>query len=251
MTYKRNRITKPIKAIATKKRDRRIIQMMISKSHKLASDLYLKEYGMPAEANMFGRVISLIEQNRDLRTKKHKNSATLLTTITLNALAKAYFKGRKPKKPSLSDSIDDEAVFLVMESYFKTDSRKRKLISEIHKKAMGAENAVGFYLEYYIASVLEKYGWTWCAGSIVDKVDFFKIRHNGVPILIQIKSRDNTENSSSMKVREGTPILKWYRLESKTGRTCWEDFPDKQAKDNLSEKGFQRATKDLLEVLSV
>jgi hypothetical protein len=223
---------------------------MTTASHKAASEIYIAAYGMPSEAKMFGRVVSLIENHSELRTKKHKDALTLLTPDTLKALAKAYFLGRKPKKPSLSKSIDDEAVFMVMESYFKTHPRNRKTISSFHRQAMGAENAVGFYLEYYIASVLEKHGWTWCAGSIVDKVDFFKIRPNGVPILIQIKSRDNTENSSSMKVREGTPILKWYRLESKTGRTCWEDFPDKQAKDNLSEKGFQRVTKDLLEGLS-
>jgi hypothetical protein len=168
----------------------------------------------------------------------------------LRKLASSYFKGRQPKTPSFSRSPDDTAVFLVMESYFKTSHKDRDMISRFHKQAMGAENAVGFYIEYYIASVLENHGWTWCAGSIVDKVDFFKIGPDGNLKLVQIKSRDNTENSSSMSVRDGTQIEKWHRLESRTGRTCWSDFPDKSARDLLSEKEFQKVTRELLEGLA-
>jgi hypothetical protein len=102
---------------------------------------------------------------------------------------------------------------------------------------MAAENMVGELLERYIDSVLSKHGWVWCCGALVKHVDFIKKEDNGYRLL-QIKNRDNSENSSSKAIRDGTTIEHWFRTFSRTGRTNWEAFPDKSLKSHLSEVGF-------------
>lgn len=96
----------------------------------------------------------------------------------------------------------------------KTSTQKKcEIINEYwrgHVLYMSAENMNGAILEEYLASVLEEYGWLWCAGSTLRAVDFCK---PGNPyILLQVKNKYNTENSSSSAIRKGTEIQKWHRL---------------------------------------
>jgi hypothetical protein len=104
---------------------------------------------------------------------------------------------------------------------------------------MGAENLIGNLLERYIASELEQNGWAWCAGSLVKSVDFIRRHEDGSWYVLQVKNRDNSENSSSAAVRIGTTIEKWFRTFSKKTETNWENFPVNDGKNNLSEKGFR------------
>ncbi len=107
---------------------------------------------------------------------------------------------------------------------------------------MGAENLVGDLLERYLASVLEPRGWVWCSGSVVKAVDFLRppTRPGAAPLLLQVKNRDNSENSSSSRVRDGTDIEKWFRTYSRTGDTNWPAFPDPTARPYLNEPAFQQ-----------
>ena len=87
----------------------------------------------------------------------------------------------------------------------------------LHKIFMGVENKFGEILEEYVASKLKDDGWIWCAGSIVKGIDLIK-KDGSSWRLLQIKSRSNTENSSSkvirkyIKDRTGSEIESWYRL---------------------------------------
>lgn len=87
----------------------------------------------------------------------------------------------------------------------------------LHKIFMGVENKFGEILEEYIASKLKNEGWIWCAGSIVKGIDLIK-KDGDSWKLLQIKSRSNTENSSSKNIRKyikdntGADITSWYRL---------------------------------------
>lgn len=78
---------------------------------------------------------------------------------------------------------------------------------------MSAENMNGEILEEYLAEVLEPHGWIWCAGSTFRAVDFCYLEENN-NILLQVKNKYNTENSSSSAIRNGTEIKKWNRLTS-------------------------------------
>ena len=63
---------------------------------------------------------------------------------------------------------------------------------QAHNLFMSAENVQGNLLEEYISVSTRPYGW--------------------------IKNKSNTENSSSSNIRQGTTILKWYRLGTRTVR---------------------------------
>jgi hypothetical protein len=79
-----------------------------------------------------------------------------------------------------------------------------------HFLFMSVENRNGDILEEYLAHVLEPIGWIWCAGATYRAIDFCYLGEE--PILLQIKNKYNTENSSSSHIRSGTNIQKWYRL---------------------------------------
>jgi hypothetical protein len=63
---------------------------------------------------------------------------------------------------------------------------------------------------------------------------------------LQIKNRDNSENSSSSKVRAGTNIQKWFRSFSMTGATNWPNLPTLMQGYGLSEEGFNKYVEDYL-----
>lgn len=116
---------------------------------------------------------------------------------------------------------------------------------EYHRASMAAENKVGELLEAYLATRLEPKGWFWCSCNILKGVDFYK---PGSPVvLLQVKNRSNSENSSSEKIREtlekgGCPvkISKWYRTESSTGDTCWNDLEGNPRGELASEEEFHK-----------
>ncbi|WP_340154104.1 SinI family restriction endonuclease [uncultured Marivirga sp.] len=89
-----------------------------------------------------------------------------------------------------------------------------------HRLSMSAENIAGSLLEEYVASKLLKYKWHCCWGETMKSIDF--CHEDGQ--LLQIKNSDNSENSSSKTVRDGTKIKHWFRRFSKTGKTNWESL---------------------------
>lgn len=108
-----------------------------------------------------------------------------------------------------------------------------------HRLSMSAENIAGSLLEEYLASKLINYNWHCCWGETMKSIDF--CHENGE--LLQIKNSDNSENSSSKTVRDGTKIKHWFRRFSKTGNTNWDALNELvkiQNKDDLlTEKAFR------------
>ncbi len=72
--------------------------------------------------------------------------------------------------------------------------------------------------------------------------------HKGHPIT-PVKNLDNSENSSSSAIRNGTDIKKWFRTFSKKPGSNWEAFPDEEIKGDVSEEGFRQYVKKYLEEL--
>src|SRR6059058_3472101 len=64
--------------------------------------------------------------------------------------------------------------------------------------------------------------------------------------LLQVKNRDNTENSSSSKIRDNTTIKKWFRTYSQRDATNWDNFPDEVSSKNLNEEDFRAFVKNYL-----
>ena len=84
-----------------------------------------------------------------------------------------------------------------------------------HNLFMSAENIQGSLLEEYIEVSTRPYGWIYCAGNTLRAIDFCS---SDGSVFLQIKNKSNTENSSSSNIRQGTTIIKWYRLGTRTIR---------------------------------
>jgi hypothetical protein len=79
----------------------------------------------------------------------------------------------------------------------------------------------------------------------VKAVDFVK-REGEKWVALQVKNRDNSENSSSAAIRQGTDIKKWFRTFSRRPATNWDKFPGDIA-TGLSEEGFQTFVRSYLD----
>ncbi len=169
-----------------------------------------------------------------------KSVATLASnTDGLKKLATRYFKAyRKTNIPSPPSTVPDDMVDVVMQEVYKYSREQCREVKLMHQHAMSAENCVGALLERYLDSVLRSQGWHWCCGNIVRAVDFIHRQQNGHYSVLQIKNRDNSENSSSSAIRTGTEIQKWFRTFSRTGKTNWDDLPPLMQGHGLDEIGF-------------
>lgn len=171
-----------------------------------------------------------------------KNAPAIGSQDYIMRQAEAFYKAHQPKKPQPPATVPDEMVSLILSSYFGVAENKLETIQSEHQLSMAAENIVGDLLERYLDTVLKNHNWTWCAGALVKAVDFIKPPQasNGAWSLLQVKNRDNSENSSSSAIRLGTEIQKWHRTYSRKPETNWHNFPDEDARRCLSEEGFQR-----------
>ena len=180
---------------------------------------------------------------------KHKPDPASVNGSVL--IAKKFIEGRRDAIcPSSPTTVPDTMVSKIMELYFGYNSCQTQRIKIEHQHSMSAENIVGGLLEKYIDSEASQFGWVHCVKELVRKVDFIKGK-TGTWRLLQVKNRDNSENSSSSAIRDGTTIEKWFRTYSKTGKTNWEQFPDIDLKVCLSEKGFEIFVENYLSKLGV
>ncbi|WP_405075860.1 SinI family restriction endonuclease [Ligilactobacillus acidipiscis] len=127
-----------------------------------------------------------------------------------------YYKSTLPSQsiPNPKGSADDPAVgLLVNEKQNYTPNQLVEAI-KIHNLFMSAENVQGALLEEYISQHSRSIGWIWAKGESMRACDFIRRNSNGITELLQIKNRDNTENSSSSAIRQGTQIIKWNRLKT-------------------------------------
>ena len=169
-----------------------------------------------------------------------KNRPTVGSADYIRCQAKAFASSRLPKRPNPPATVPDEMVSIILVSYFGIPQEDAERVKQEHLLSMGAENIVGDLLERYLASTLEPRGWIWCSGSTVKAVDFIKPPTVvGQPWrLLQVKNRDNSENSSSSAIRSGTNIEKWHRSFSRRAGSNWPEFPDPTFRQHLSEQGF-------------
>lgn len=197
--------------------------------------------------NSFITIIKYLNQYPEkLSVRSRRDAPDIKTKDGITKLAVDYIKSfYTPTVPKLPQTIPDEMVSFVMEIVFNYSKEETEKIKKTHSESMASENAVGTLLERYLDSVLRDDGWAWCCGDFVKATDFIKY-DNDIWYELQIKNRNNTENSSSNKIREGTSIHKWYRTVAKTGRTRWDKLPEPMQNLNLSEDGFKKFVEQYL-----
>ena len=165
--------------------------------------------------------------------------------------AASFAASRNPKAPQAPTTVPDEMVSLILNEYFGIDESQLERVKQEHSLSMGAENLVGELLERYLATVLEPFGWVWCSGAMVKAVDFIKppTGNQSTWRLLQVKNRDNSENSSSSAIRVGTTIEKWFRTFSRKAGSNWAAFPDPTLRQHLSEQAFKAFVRSYLSAL--
>ena len=112
-----------------------------------------------------------------------------------------------------------------------------------HAKFMKIENLIGSLIEEYLHEKLRFNGWYCAWGESIKSVDFFSINGD----LLQVKTSDNSENSSSARVREGTQIKKWFRRFSKKDDVYnWDELKKITGVHNISEEDFRKFSSKII-----
>lgn len=206
----------------------------------------------PSLVEQYASLAGFLTKQPDMATAlRGKNVPEVGTADYIRRQAKTFADARTPRAPKKPDTIPDEMVSLILGEYFGLDKRRLEQIKDEHALSMAAENVIGDLLERYLASVLEPHGWVWCSGTMVKAIDFVKppISTPGHWRLLQVKNRDNSENSSSSAIRDGTTIEKWHRTFAKKPGANWAAFPDDQLCQHLSEIAFAAFVRAYLKAL--
>ncbi|MBL4871326.1 MAG: SinI family restriction endonuclease [Robiginitomaculum sp.] len=199
--------------------------------------LAAKQHGVSWDKGI-NAVFSVISKNTALAPTNVKNSKDGKISAIEKWVVKYHkgFCGRVSQRVSnppgtLADPIIDSIIGARLSHLTDDDLNK---ISFAHRLSMSSENILGLFLEEYLARNLSKSGWHCAWGETVKSVDF--VKENGE--LLQIKNRSNSENSSSVRVRDGTSIKKWYRIEASRIEYKWDLLNEMCGIDALSEDGF-------------
>ncbi|ENK2293181.1 DNA topoisomerase IV subunit B [Vibrio parahaemolyticus] len=124
-------------------------------------------------------------------------------------------------------------------------------INEASKLLKRSQMAIGNLLEEYLAEELATHGWYMAWGETVKSTDLVSNKNER----LQVKNRNNTENSSSSQVRNGTDIIKWHRLNANNGAKYWDSLVELTRCRTLSEERFksfiERVVKNNNEVLFI
>ena len=175
------------------------------------------------------KFLDLAIQYKQIPDLKTNNSLMKLKEFEMiEALVKIWFEKYiistiippSIREAKVKDTVNDGAINVILEAFFNaTGNQEGNLLKSIadHSLLMSIENIQGNLLEEYISSVISKkpYNFIWCRGGTIKAADFMveKNEKGSKSLhLIQIKNKYNTENSTSNKIRENTPIQKWYRL---------------------------------------
>ena len=155
------------------------------------------------------------------------------------------YKGRPSQKIGKKSKTFSDPIMKLSLSYrlSSLSANDLEMLEEGHSALMSIENLVGEMLEEYLSIKLLANGWYCCWGSSIDAVDFCNITGE----LLQVKNSDNSENSSSSRVRNGTTIKKWSRRNSTKKDTFrWDVLLLLTGATGLTEKDFRAHVKNTL-----
>jgi len=207
------------------------------------ADQLMSNYSVTAETDKrsFLTVLAFLHEFPDTLSKRGKFNAQPDTIEYFSILATKFFSHRYNKeRPAEPKTVPDPMVRKIMAAFKEYEVGHAARTEREHQLSMAAENMVGSLLERYVASVLEPHGWAWCSGDFIRAVDLLKPKPGGGWVILQIKNRDNSENSSSSAIRKNTEIKKWFRTFARTGATNWSAFPDEVLNKKLSEEAFEQ-----------
>ena len=206
----------------------------------------------PSLRRAYSELVRFLAANPDMASKmRGRNGMEIGSRPYIEQQAASFASARVPRAPQPPATVPDEMVSVILHEYFDIPPDSLVRVKREHLLSMGAENLVGDLLERYLATVMEPRGWIWCSGAIVRAVDFVKppAQPGGRWRILQVKNRDNSENSSSSAIRDGTDIEKWHRTFAKKTGSNWSEFPDQSLRAHLSEAAFKLFVREYLRSL--
>ncbi len=145
-------------------------------------------------------------------------------------------------RSNLPSTIADPIIDVIIKGRLThLDDSALNKIKYAHRVSMSAENILGLLLEEYLATILKSKNWHCAWGETIRSVDFCSTTGG----LLQIKNRSNSENSSSSRVRIGTSIEKWFRIDAISGEYQWKTLNSKYGV-KCSEESFRAFVHDAL-----
>jgi hypothetical protein len=180
-------------------------------------------------------ILTACYSNPGLAAKIKAKTPEAIAQTWLKKYDKSYQNRASQRISKLPGTIADPIIQTIIQARLpQLTPAQLHQINYAHRLAMSAENIQGLLLEEFLAEQLLDYGWHCCWGEVIRHVDF--CHEDGS--LLQIKNRNNSENSSSAKVREHYPIEKWFRIKAATGQYEWDFFNDKYKTHRFSEENF-------------
>ncbi|EGQ7835353.1 DNA topoisomerase IV subunit B [Vibrio vulnificus] len=167
-------------------------------------------------------------------------AATYYDALALSDIDKwlnKYLNGYKNRKSvtqgNPTNTCDDDINDTIINA-IRSDINMNT-INEASKLLKRSQMAIGNLLEEYLAEELAIHGWYMAWGETVKSTDLVSNKNER----LQVKNRNNTENSSSSQVRNGTDIIKWHRLNASNGTKYWSQLIDITGCNSLSEENFK------------
>lgn len=202
--------------------------------------------GVPAELHI-EYVCRACCSNSDLAPdfSKRKGCEKLSDSERVKKWVCCFFNSYKNRfmrcKLKKSKTVPDPALKVFLSTVKDEDKMPFRDILRAHRLAMSSENIIGNMLELFLAEKLQEAGWVVAWGSTISHVDLCS--KDGQ--LLQVKNRDNSENSSSKTVRDDHSIFYWFRSKSMNGETNWPALhhiigDTNPAVEKLTEKEFQK-----------
>lgn len=141
-------------------------------------------------------------------------------------------------------TVADPIIDTIINARFpKISNQSLRHIKFAHRLSMSAENILGLLLEEFLAEQLIRLKWHCAWGESIRSVDFCSEDIH----LLQVKNRSNSENSSSSRVRLGTDIIKWFRVNATTGAYMWDGLNKRLGVDIFSEDAFKSFVRKALQ----
>ncbi|WP_426619618.1 SinI family restriction endonuclease [Pseudomonas rustica] len=202
----------------------------------------------PQLTGQFTRLFEYLIFKPSAGAQRKNLSFPIESSIYIDWSAKKFAAGRIDKQPNTPQTVPDNMVSVILHQYYNCEEEQLPRIQHEHRLSMAAENIIGDLLERYLASVLEPRGWIWCSGETLTSIDFIRPPSDISPkwFALQVKNRDNSENSSSNKVRKDKDIHHWFRTFSKKNGDNWAAFPGHHSPYLLSEEDFERFVRGYL-----
>ena len=176
---------------------------------------------------------------RNLPTLRFPKEKTIILKEYVEKWVNAYFKAfdnRPSQRVGNESSTHSDPIIKTILGARIQGLEDLDRLEAAHAMMMTIENIVGDLLEEYLCEKLAEDGWFCCWGSTLDAIDFCKKGGS----LLQVKNSDNSENSSSSRVRNGTTIKKWHRRNSRRENSFnWKALNEMVGREDLSEKDFQ------------